>query len=91
MGQGDDSTEQAVADDDNTKRLKVEESTEDKPEWYLRNQEYTKAWNARQERLYQEQESKREAELEGLERRLPDKIPPPRNTTIVYEETASAS
>eukprot|EP00971_Amphidinium_carterae_P113972 2258384-Amphidinium_carterae.1 len=91
MGQeDDDSTAQPVVDDDN-KRLKVDESTENKPEWYLRNQEYTRAWNERQEKFYKEQEEKRAADLEGLERRLPDKMPPPRNTTIVYEDTVSTS
>eukprot|EP00971_Amphidinium_carterae_P018285 360702-Amphidinium_carterae.1 len=53
--------------------------------------EYTKAWNERQERLHKEQEDKKEADLEGIERRLPDKMPVPRNTAVVYEDTASAS
>eukprot|EP00971_Amphidinium_carterae_P206990 4106858-Amphidinium_carterae.1 len=88
------STAEPTADDEGTKRLKVEESTEDKPDWYKRNQEESKAWNERQERLHKEQEDKRAEDLQGLERRLPDKshkIPLPRNTSVVYEDTASMS
>eukprot|EP00971_Amphidinium_carterae_P057719 1141646-Amphidinium_carterae.1 len=76
-----DSTAEPTAEDENTKRLKVDES----------NENNTKAWNERQERIYKEREDKKAEDLEGLERRLPDKMPVPRNTAVVYEETASAS
>eukprot|EP00971_Amphidinium_carterae_P044625 877696-Amphidinium_carterae.2 len=86
-----DSTAAPTVDDESTKRLKVDESNDKKPDWFVRNMEYTKAWNERQERLYKEQEEKRAADLQGMERRLPDKMLVPRNTAVVYEDTASAS
>eukprot|EP00971_Amphidinium_carterae_P238519 4734953-Amphidinium_carterae.1 len=88
MGQ---ETGDSTADDENTKRLKVDESNKNKPDWYLKNMEYTKDWNERQERLHKKQENKKEADLKGIKRRLPDKIPVPRNTAVVYKDTASAS
>eukprot|EP00971_Amphidinium_carterae_P314287 6247211-Amphidinium_carterae.2 len=47
----------------------------------------TKEWNQRQELLYKERAEKQAEE----ERRLPDKMPVPRNTTVVAEDTASQS
>eukprot|EP00971_Amphidinium_carterae_P199965 3968854-Amphidinium_carterae.1 len=51
-----------TAEDENTKRLKVEESEDTKPSWFIQNSEESKAWNERQERLYREQEEKRAAD-----------------------------
>eukprot|EP00971_Amphidinium_carterae_P188396 3739895-Amphidinium_carterae.1 len=83
------STAEPTTDDESTKRLK--ESNEDKPDWYKKNKEELRAWNERQERLYKKQEDKRAADLQGLERRLPDKMPLPRNAAVVYKDTASMS
>eukprot|EP00971_Amphidinium_carterae_P227706 4516615-Amphidinium_carterae.1 len=75
-----DSTAAPTAEEENSKRLKIEESNENRPDWFIKNREESRAWNERQERLYKEQEEKRAADLQGLERRLPDKMPLPRNT-----------
>eukprot|EP00971_Amphidinium_carterae_P309228 6144909-Amphidinium_carterae.2 len=84
---GESTAEPTTAEDESSKRPKIESV----PDWYKNNQQVSKAWNERQDRLYKEQAEKRAAEQQETAKRLPDKLPVARNAAVLFEDTASQS
>eukprot|EP00971_Amphidinium_carterae_P321943 6399796-Amphidinium_carterae.2 len=75
-----------TADQDQNMEGNVDEPT---AESTTAEDESSKRPKTESDRLYKEQEDKRAAEQQEREKRLPDKLPTARNTTVIHEDAAT--